>query len=654
MGETKEPKQQVSAEMEEPFYPSGFTFNFDVLARILNQPRNSPEFSAIETVLTTNLVSSFNEVTQPPSLHAKDLEMKGKAKDTMPKSKWLAYALRCHPDVLEMRERMVPILKEPSFSALPHPAHTENRHSLPYRQTLQLIMGYLHKANLTKTVQTLEEETETPFLKDFLGENALTSLLRLGVKDTKALFAQEENEKSGVPKDDDVDAEVEVADHPDKIMSEAYDKISNNIGESNRLWNENENIQRTASGMLVAATLSGFVLHITGDSFNESSKLIEVLLLTYPCMANSDVFLRTLLERYPRTTAKSKKDIQILKKSQDYKVQNRVFTILRTWLTEFFTDFSEKQLDTITNFAGTTMTTAGHISHARELRNAITHLMSIQDKDERTALRTRPPEPKVNQKTIFSRQLSLVDVDEEELARQLTLITFGIFQKIQRWEILGRAWTKGRSQANVNILRMLKLHDDVAVWVAQSILTASSAKKRAKMINRFIRLAEVLRHLNNFATCAAVVAGLSKPCISRLRSSWDETSKRAVDTYTELLRIFSGHDDHQLYLSLISSALLPTIPHMIVHARMLSMIEESCEHVESDFDSNITQPSNTCKTSMLTELADIIRIIRRSQKVPYQLLPVHQITVLVQEFRKDLTNTTEEELNEISLSLEGP
>ncbi len=53
-----------------------------------------------------------------------------------------------------------------------------------------------------------------------------------------------------------------------------------------------------------------------------------------------------------------------------------------------------------------------------------------------------PPTPLVSLKTLFSPTLDLFDCEDEEIARQMTLIEFRLYLAIQPKELLGLAWSK--------------------------------------------------------------------------------------------------------------------------------------------------------------------------------------------------------------------
>lgn len=127
---------------------------------------------------------------------------------------------------------------------------------------------------------------------------------------------------------------------------------------------------------------------------------------------------------------------------------------------------------------------------------------------------------------IFSTKLTTKQIDDEEIARQLTLMHFELYQAIQPSEFLNKSWldphlrfkvhtphaphiahaahacsqpTRSLLRACVclvvaqapNVIAMMKAYEEVSLWVATEILTQDKARRRVKLIKKFIDIAKV-------------------------------------------------------------------------------------------------------------------------------------------------------------------
>lgn len=94
-------------------------------------------------------------------------------------------------------------------------------------------------------------------------------------------------------------------------------------------------------------------------------------------------------------------------------------------------------------------------------------------------------------------------MDEEELARQITIMQFQIFSSIKvralrrRFtvkpaELLNQAWSKAKLKHRAqNALALIEHFNSVSMWVGYMIAMAPKVKQRAKILAKFIKLAKV-------------------------------------------------------------------------------------------------------------------------------------------------------------------
>jgi son of sevenless-like protein len=103
------------------------------------------------------------------------------------------------------------------------------------------------------------------------------------------------------------------------------------------------------------------------------------------------------------------------------------------------------------------------------------------------------------------RRLRLFDIDPQELARQLTLLEWRIYNRIDATEFLNKAWSDKIGNAAPNIKAVIECTNQVRFilamnnfyclqvtsWVAESILNELDVKRRCNMFKYFIYVAEV-------------------------------------------------------------------------------------------------------------------------------------------------------------------
>ena len=88
--------------------------------------------------------------------------------------------------------------------------------------------------------------------------------------------------------------------------------------------------------------------------------------------------------------------------------------------------------------------------------------------------------------------MKLTDIAPIELARQLTILEFGFFQKIKPVECLNKAWNRSDGEeAAPNVRSVIKTANTLSGWVCTMCLSSKDAKQRAAIMKYFIQAAIV-------------------------------------------------------------------------------------------------------------------------------------------------------------------
>lgn len=170
---------------------------------------------------------------------------------------------------------------------------------------------------------------------------------------------------------------------------------------------------------------------------------------------------------------------------------------------------------------------------------------------------------------------SIVDFDDVEIARQLTLLESKMFCAINPIELVNQEFSKklGTSRA-VNIKAMSAASTDIAGWVADSILWETEQKRRTAVLKQWIRIGERCAEMNNFNTLMAIMCALNSSTISRLKRTWDGLS-RGQKSQLEHLRSITDHQrNYAVYRARIKQAPLPCLPYLGLYRTDLTFVDE--------------------------------------------------------------------------------
>lgn len=135
-----------------------------------------------------------------------------------------------------------------------------------------------------------------------------------------------------------------------------------------------------------------------------------------------------------------------------------------------------------------------------------------------------PAPPPIYPRISSGRKVKLLDVDPLELARQLTILESQLYQKIKPMECLQRSreqsmehhdniaiviQTSNRVSSSTHhpcsILKVLTT-DQIADWVADSILSKEDSRRRAAAVKHFISVADVCSRIDKRSICSYLLS----------------------------------------------------------------------------------------------------------------------------------------------------
>ncbi|XP_045082118.1 ral guanine nucleotide dissociation stimulator-like 2 isoform X3 [Coregonus clupeaformis] len=136
------------------------------------------------------------------------------------------------------------------------------------------------------------------------------------------------------------------------------------------------------------------------------------------------------------------------------------------------------------------------------------------------------------------------------IAEQLTKIETELFVRLVPYHCLGSLWSqrdkKGREGVCWSVRATVRQFNRLANAVMASCLwpTRLRSQQRARLLEKWISVAEECRARKNFSSLYAIVSALQSNPVHRLRRTWLDTDREAVRRYEELSNIFSEKDNY--------------------------------------------------------------------------------------------------------------
>ena len=546
--------------------------------------------------------------------------------DGIDRRDWMALVLQRNPVVVELRERLRPLSRAESFAHIYNPGKTEVKYTLTSEMILQLIMQHLHGEGLHMSLNYLQEETGVTFIDEKYEESRLRALLRIAIKDVDRIWDEAEKRQvpgsmsgSGSVAPTRPATDIDFVDHLGALEVQLAHESVDDVP----IWSEPTDpsvVNIVVDGEEVkSGTLNKLVERLTSSQMMDI-KFRDTFVLTYRSFTTPEMLLEKLIQRYQVPPDKTRAEILA--------IQMRIFKFLRAWIDSSFFDFGDVLLEKLKQFIHGPVQADGNMKPGRQILDAIKRHEEQRDVVMEVQFTESPPEPKVPLRLVFSPKLKFEDIDEEEVARQITLIEWAMFKQIKPSELLNQAWSKARLKHRAqNVSALITRSNTFSVWTAWKIVSQEKLKDRKNMIIRFLRIAEHLRAMHNYNALVSIMAGLENAAVHRLKHTREEIPKRYQDLQVEVQRLFNTEGNYRLYRAALKTSSPPCIPFLGVYLTDLTFIEDG----NPDFDAN-----NLINFSKRKLVCDVIQAIQDYQQQAYNLLEVVQIQSLLTPKPADL------------------
>lgn len=212
--------------------------------------------------------------------------------------------------------------------------------------------------------------------------------------------------------------------------------------------------------------------------------------------------------------------------------------------------------------------------------------------------------------TVFS------DLDELEIARQLTILNHSLFLNIERAELLGQKWNRPDTHNQApNLMRFINRFNSESNFTCTLILEQHDLKERARMMERFIRIAHACMELRNYSSMMAIYAALNSAPVMRLKLTRSAMPRAAQQLEQEIGAFISHESNYKVYREACTKSRQPTVPYLGVFLADLTFIDEG----------NRKRINGRINFTQRLQLADVIAPLLAMQQRHYQLAKVDPV-----------------------------
>ncbi|XP_023576710.1 ral guanine nucleotide dissociation stimulator-like 2 isoform X2 [Octodon degus] len=307
-----------------------------------------------------------------------------------------------------------------------------------------------------------------------------------------------------------------------------------------------------SSRRLRGGTLVALVRHLLDIRMPEADRTFaSTFLATHRAFTSTPTLLGLVVDRLEALESHPPDELE--------RMTGVTISVLSTWLASHPEDFGSEvkgQLDRLESFLLRTGYAAGEgvggcgADLIRNLRSRVDP--QAPDFPKPLALPGDPPADPTDVLVFLA----------DHLAEQLTLLDAELFLNLVPSQCLGALWghrdRPGHSHLCPSVRATVTQFNKVAGAVVSSVLGATSTgegpgdvsirplrpPQRARLLEKWIRVAEECRLLRNFSSVYAVVSALQSSPIHRLRAAWGEAARDSLRVFSSLCQIFSEEDNY--------------------------------------------------------------------------------------------------------------
>jgi hypothetical protein len=189
----------------------------------------------------------------------------------------------------------------------------------------------------------------------------------------------------------------------------------------------------------------------------------------------------------------------------------------------------------------------------------------------------------------------VLDWDKNEIGEKLISTSKNLINKVQRREIYKAIYLKNKKyETSPNVMENIDKFNRLTFFIIQDILSYDFAKDRAKIIEKWVKIADYCRERKDYNDCVAINSALNNYIITGLNKTMNEISKdkkelmksisrfcRYQGNYKKLREDMDKLDYNDFY-----------IPYLGMLLKDLAFFEENSKYIINDILINFEKLEN--------------------------------------------------------------
>uniref|UniRef100_A0AAY4D4Q4 Ral guanine nucleotide dissociation stimulator-like 1 n=1 Tax=Denticeps clupeoides TaxID=299321 RepID=A0AAY4D4Q4_9TELE len=275
----------------------------------------------------------------------------------------------------------------------------------------------------------------------------------------------------------------------------------------------------------------------------------SIFLSTYRAFATTQAVLQLLLDRYSAGGA-----VVSSLRMERGRTDSALASILRAWLDQCPEDFQESPaypcLHRVLDFLQRALPGSEPLRRAQSLLEQLQSQAGLDSEVDGGFHGNNPFCLGEDEEVEIEAQEDFLSFDADLVAEQLTYMDAVLFKKVVPHHCLGSIWSqrdkKQNKQSAPTIRATIAQFNAVANCVVGTVLRRRQIRPhvRARIIQRWIDVAQECRIRKNFSSLRAIISALQSNPLYRLKKTWACVPKDSMQMFEELSDIFSDHNNY--------------------------------------------------------------------------------------------------------------
>ena len=182
----------------------------------------------------------------------------------------------------------------------------------------------------------------------------------------------------------------------------------------------------------------------------------------------------------------------------------------------------------------------------------------------------------------------IFDYSDEEIARNLTLISYKMISSIDVNELWNNNFTKEDKFSKApNVMKLIERFDKLMLFIIEDICSYETSKARARLITRWANIAKRCKDLHNYNDLLIINQCFNHYLLKKLISTWKKLSKSTLTLISELNKFCTNQ---QCYINIrremVGCKHIAYIPYIGILLKEIVDIENNYKYMEKVDDYN--------------------------------------------------------------------